>query len=111
MSCFMPRKLTYARKTKILNLKTSTILLIMLIVVNLFSVKSFISTFFIIFKFNKMSDSFSNIDSVTASLQKTHVSPNGVTFAGKSLKLDNEKDGNSLQAPSELHFTPYIFYS
>lgn len=44
-----------------------------------------------------MSSSTSNIESVTASLQSTHVSPNGVTFAGKSLKLDNEKDGKALQ--------------
>lgn len=40
-----------------------------------------------------MSSSSINVDSVTAALQKTHVSPNGVTFAGKSLKLDDEKDG------------------
>lgn len=34
-----------------------------------------------------------NLDSVTSALQKTHVSPNGVSFAGKSLKLDSENDG------------------
>ncbi|VEN64230.1 unnamed protein product [Callosobruchus maculatus] len=32
-----------------------------------------------------------NVDSLTEALQKTKVSPNGVSFAGKSLKLDNEE--------------------
>lgn len=41
-----------------------------------------------------MSSSDFNLDSITESLQKTRVSSKGVTFAGKSLKLDNEKDGN-----------------
>ncbi|KAJ8927708.1 hypothetical protein NQ314_019796 [Rhamnusium bicolor] len=33
-----------------------------------------------------------NLESVTAALQNTHVSPSGVSFSGKSLKLDSEDD-------------------
>lgn len=56
-----------------------------------------------------MSNSSSNIDSVTASLQNTHVSPNGVTFAGKSLKLNDEKDGNIPLVYYFLCFTSTYF--
>lgn len=37
-----------------------------------------------------------NLDAVTAALQNTRVSPSGISFAGKSLKLDNENDGKRL---------------
>nr|XP_023018802.1 LOW QUALITY PROTEIN: ran GTPase-activating protein 1-like [Leptinotarsa decemlineata] len=37
-----------------------------------------------------------NIDSVTSALQNTRVSPTGVTFAGKSLKLDTEEDAKQV---------------
>lgn len=44
------------------------------------------------------------LDSITASLEKTRVSNKGVTFAGKSLKLDNEKDGKSVQQSIPLYY-------
>lgn len=34
-----------------------------------------------------------NLDDVAKALEKTHVSPSGVSFEGKSLKLDSEQDG------------------
>nr|CAH7734741.1 unnamed protein product [Callosobruchus chinensis] len=37
-----------------------------------------------------------NVDSLTEALEKTKVSANGVTFAGKSLKLDNEEDAKEV---------------
>lgn len=37
--------------------------------------------------------SSANLESVTAALQNARVSPSGVSFAGKSLKLDSEEDG------------------
>lgn len=54
-----------------------------------------------------MSGSSFNLDTITTALQKTHVSPNGVTFAGKSLKLDNENDGKFKVFTG--HFTTYIY--
>lgn len=35
-----------------------------------------------------------NLNDITSALQNTRVSPDGVTFEGKSLKLDTEDDGN-----------------
>lgn len=35
----------------------------------------------------------SDLDDVAKALEKTHVSPSGVSFEGKSLKLDTEEDG------------------
>lgn len=37
-----------------------------------------------------------NVDDVVNALESTHVSPNGVSFEGKSLKLDTEEDGKRL---------------
>lgn len=37
--------------------------------------------------------SSANLDSLTTALENTRVSPSGVSFAGKSLKLDSEEDG------------------
>lgn len=34
-----------------------------------------------------------SVDEVVNALENTRVSPTGVTFEGKSLKLDNEEDG------------------
>lgn len=34
-----------------------------------------------------------NMDDVAKALEKTHVTPSGVSFEGKSLKLDSEEDG------------------
>lgn len=34
-----------------------------------------------------------NVDELANALESTRVSPNGVSFAGKSLKLDTEEDG------------------
>lgn len=40
-----------------------------------------------------MSEPVCIVEALTAALQKTHVCLNGVTFAGKSLKLDTKSDG------------------
>lgn len=34
-----------------------------------------------------------SVDDVASALENTRVSPSGVSFEGKSLKLDNEEDG------------------
>lgn len=37
-----------------------------------------------------------NVDSLVSALENTRVSASGVSFAGKSLKLDSEDDGEFL---------------
>lgn len=36
-----------------------------------------------------------NLDQVTAALEGTRVTPSGVSFQGRSLKLDTEDDGKN----------------
>lgn len=44
-----------------------------------------------------------SVDEVVNALENTRVSPTGVSFQSKSLKLNNEEDGKNASESFELH--------
>lgn len=50
-----------------------------------------------------------NLDSLTSALENTRVSPSGISFAGKSLKLDTENDGNIFKTMSNTMNLMIVF--
>lgn len=51
-----------------------------------------------------------SVDEVATALESTHVTPSGVSFAGKSLKLDSEEDGEHHQLWPSVRLKVTIIY-